>query len=155
VRLLLFLGAAAKFPFPSHLSRLDAYTSQDDTVIAGPVVIVAGGTDSDVEKRLKEYQGLLLDAFDGYQGTIVSGATTGGISGLVGAVPRHYPARVTAIGYLPSQLPEDANVDSGYGEIRRTEGGGFSAREPLQYWADLIAAGVDPKSVKLLGINGG
>lgn len=33
--------------------------------------------------------------------------------------------------------------------------GDYSPMGPIQTWADLLLAGVDPSSVRLLGINGG
>ena len=54
--------------------------------ILGPVVIVAGGCDTRIDKRLGDYRQLLIEAFKDYRGTIISGGTTAGISGLVGDV---------------------------------------------------------------------
>ncbi|MEX2210528.1 MAG: hypothetical protein WD689_02010 [Gaiellaceae bacterium] len=124
--------------------------------IAGPVVIVAGGCDPSVEEEMQGYRDLLLDAFSEFEGTILSGGTREGISGLVGDLCERYPAVIRAIGYLPaSGLPADATVDDRYSELRRTDGTGFSALEPLQNWIDLITAGVAPGDVRLIGINGG
>lgn len=155
VRLLLFVGAAAKFPSRRSRERLDPFTSRPSADVSGPVVIVAGGTDSSVEQRLKEYSGLLLQAFDDYQGTIISGGTISGVSGLVGDIAQRHAQRIRTIGYLPDSLPGCADIDARYSEIRRTGGQTFSAVEPLRYWADLLASGIEPREVKLLGINGG
>ncbi len=155
IRLLLLVGAAAKFPSSRSLRRLDAVTSRLGAVIRGPVVIVAGGTESSVEEELREYSELLLQAFGDYHGTIISGGTKSGISGMVGDIGQHHAERIHTIGYLPDRLPQDAVIDARYGEIRRTGGDRFSALEPLRYWADLLASGIEPRDTKLLGINGG
>jgi hypothetical protein len=67
-----------------------------------------------------------------------------------------------AVRYLPKSLPTDetATLDKRYtrfGEIRRTDGqtDKFTAREPVQNWLDLLADGVHPSQVRVLGINGG
>jgi ppGpp synthetase/RelA/SpoT-type nucleotidyltranferase len=155
VRLLLLVGAAAKFPSQGTRARLEPCTSQPSADIAGPVVVVAGGTDRSVEEQLSEYRERLLQAFDGYHGTIISGGTSSGVSGLVGDIGQRHAGHVRTIGYLPDCLPEGAEVDARYDEIRRTGGDKFSALEPLRYWADLLASGIEPSNVKLLGLNGG
>lgn len=155
VRLLLLIGAAAKFPCPRNRRRLDAVTPHGSAAIRGPVVIIAGGTGTSVEERLREYQELLLQAFDDYHGTIISGGTTSGVSSLVGDIGHHHADRIHTIGYLPDRLPDGTEVDTRYSEIRRTGDDKFSALEPLCYWADLLASGIEPTEVKLLGINGG
>ena len=104
---------------------------------------------------MDEYQQLLLDAFKGFRGTIISGGTTAGISGLVGKVQTANLKTISSIGYVPGALPAGAELDPHYQLVRATEGQDFSPLEPLQYWIDLIAAGVDPAQVKLIGINGG
>ncbi|NQT50429.1 hypothetical protein HQ576_00165, partial [bacterium] len=48
------------------------------------------------------------------------------------------------------------SLDTRYDErIQVAEGDDFSPAEPLQCWIDLIAAGVDPANVRVLGVNGG
>lgn len=124
--------------------------------IAEPAVIVAGGCDPSVEEEMQGYRELLVEAFSGFAGTILSGGTREGISGLAGDVREAYPGRIQAIGYLPGGgLPGDATPDERYDELRRTDGAGFSALEPLQNWIDLVAGGVSPERVRVLGINGG
>jgi hypothetical protein len=124
--------------------------------IRGPVVIVAGGTDPDVQERMEGYRGMLLEAFRDFTGTIISGGTTAGICGLIGEVGQTYPDSISTLGYLPrGPLPDDARPDDRYDEIRRTSGEELSPLEPLQNWIDLIASGLDPSRVKVLGINGG
>ena len=50
-----------------------------------PLVIVAGGCDRSVEGKLvRKYGRLLQSAFSAFSGTIISGGTTAGISGMVG-----------------------------------------------------------------------
>ena len=103
---------------------------------------------------------MLIEAFKNFSGTILSGGTTQGIAGLVGDVRQHYGNSIHTIGYIPSFVPTDgtATVDQNrnrYDEIRRTNGSDFSPLEPLQNWIDLVAAGIEPKDVKVLGINGG
>lgn len=155
VRLLLLVGAAAKFPSPGNLTRLGPFTSQPSAVITRPVVIVAGGTDRSVEDQLREYRELLLQAFDDYHGTIISGGTTSGVSSLVGDIGQRHADRIHTIGYLPDRLPDGTGIDARYNEIRRTGSDRFSVLEPLRYWADLLASGIEPRETKLLGINGG
>ncbi len=45
--------------------------------------------------------------------------------------------------------------DGRYAEIRRTAGDSFSPLEAIQCWTDIIASGISPAQVRLLGISGG
>jgi len=123
--------------------------------ILGPVVIVVGGCDPSIEQQMKSYRELMLDGFKDYNGTVISGGTLEGVSGLVGEVGEEYPETIRTLSYLPKLIPADATVDRRYSEIRKTEGSGFSPLEPLQNWIDIIATGLEPSEVKVLGINGG
>ncbi len=124
----------------------------------GPFVIVAGGCDPMYEEEMRQYRPLLRDAFKDFEGVVISGGTTQGISGLVGELADESEGRIYAVGHLPQTLTKDgtATVDRRYNELRRTRRTNrFSPLEPIQYWLDLLATGVDPKDVRLLGINGG
>jgi tetratricopeptide (TPR) repeat protein len=123
--------------------------------IRGPVLIVAGGTDPGVQQRMEAYRGLLTQAFKGFNGTVLSGGTTAGICGLVGELGEASES-ITTLGYVPQDpLPNGAEIDTRYSEIRRTSGQGFTPLGPLQNWIDLLASGIEPGDVKVLGINGG
>lgn len=124
-----------------------------------PVVIVAGGCDQNVDERIKTYRQTIQGAFANFTGTIICGGTTAGISGLIGEVAKKRGSDVAAIGYLPSvanMLAGDVRDDVNY-RVAEVAGGipGYSAIGPIQTWADLLLAGVEPATVRLLGINGG
>lgn len=155
VRRMLLLGSAARFPNYESLSRVKEIASPEKPSPALPVVIVAGGCDPSMEQELARYRDLLLEAFRDFRGTLVSGGTTSGISGIVGELQERGPDRVHTLSYLPLTLPADAREDRRYQRVIRTDGVGFSPLEPLQCWADLMMAGVMPYQVKLVGINGG
>jgi ppGpp synthetase/RelA/SpoT-type nucleotidyltranferase len=154
-RLLLTLALAARFPSPEALARVQALASPDPAALQPPVVIVAGGTHAAIEEQMRGYAELLESAFEDFEGTILSGGTTQGISGIVGDIGRAAGDRIRTVGYLPQLIPADATADPDYDELRHTDGHGFSPLEPLQNWLDLIASGVSPASVRVLGINGG
>ncbi|MBN1643186.1 MAG: hypothetical protein JXA09_18275 [Anaerolineae bacterium] len=149
----LWIGAAARFPTPAALDRVRALAKAPP--IAGPVVIVSGGTDAGVQPQMEGYRDMLLQAFQDYAGAVLSGGTRAGVPGLVGDVQEAHPARIRAIGYVPTSMPPGVTTDPRYREIRVTGGGDFSPLEALQYWIDLIASGIQAAQVKLLGINGG
>src|SRR5262249_18229098 len=151
--LLAKFGAAS---WPDDLARPAAEPLNPD----GQVVFIAGSCDAYHDPNMQAYGELLNRAFADYRGTIISGGTKEGISGLVGKLASESEGRIRVVGYLPEALPTDgtASRDERYdqfGEIRRTDGGkGFSARQPIQNWLDLLAAGIRPRDVRLLGING-
>jgi ppGpp synthetase/RelA/SpoT-type nucleotidyltranferase len=154
VRRLLLLAKAVRFPSESLRAALSVMRKAKTADIPRPVVIVAGGCDASAERRIAEYRDLLMDAFRDFRGTIISGGTTAGISGLVGDLAERYSGQIRAVGYLPKLIPDWATKDGRYKHFI-TEGTDFSPLEPLQNWIDLVAAGIAPSQVKLLGINGG
>ncbi len=153
VQRLLLVGQAAKFPADEAIERLKRLVSSAHKLIPAPVIIVAGGWDISVEQQTQDYRHFMLEAFRDFKGTIISGGTTTAVSGLVGEVGQKYYDAIRTIGYVPKKPP--ATIDKRYSEIRYTKDGDFSALEPLQSWIDLIASGIYPPQIKLLGINGG
>jgi hypothetical protein len=157
VRRILLIGLAVKFPTThcgdTAFEQLKKFTSINCQPLKEPIIIVAGGCSGEVEPQIRSYQRLILDSFRDFSGTIVSGGTTSGISGLIGEVQQKYPNFVRTVGYFPKSQKD--LVDKRFCEIRFTESQNFSPIEPLQYWIDIIASGTKADSVKLLGINGG
>lgn len=137
---------------PANLKTL-AVSGQSTFV--GPVVIIAGACDANLEAQMQSYRPVMLQAFRDFRGTVISGGTRAGVAGLAGDVQQAYPAPVYAIGYVPRQLSADVTLDPRYGELRVTEGTDFSPLEPIQYWSDILAAGIRPVDVKLIAISGG
>ena len=153
-RTLLLVGWAGRFDAAEARDYLEKLTTPNGRRIKAPVAIVAGGYDSLSESYANSYQELMVQAFKGYTGTLISSGTDAGLSRVIGYVQERYPELQT-IGFVPSVLPPGSALDARYCEIRRTDGEGFNPAEPLQYWVDLIASGISPTSVKLLGIDGG
>jgi ppGpp synthetase/RelA/SpoT-type nucleotidyltranferase len=151
----LMLGRAARFPDSAALGAVAEHAAKGRDPVKGPVVIVAGGTDARIENEMQAYRRLLLDAFQGFQGTIVSGGTRAGVVGLVGEVQAAYHEAIHTIGYIPSAIPAHVALDDRYHDHRSTEGDDFTILEALHYWTDILASGIQATDVKLLGINGG
>jgi ppGpp synthetase/RelA/SpoT-type nucleotidyltranferase/8-oxo-dGTP pyrophosphatase MutT (NUDIX family) len=155
-----FLSAArrARFPEKDDGAQVRSLATRGDPPIRGPVVIVAGGCDPSRADEMATYAELLRAAFADFRGTIISGGTREGIAGLVGELGQKSAGRIHTIGYLPSTLPANgtAHRDECYHELRLTDGEReFSAIELVQNWIDLIASGIEPADVRVLGINGG
>jgi len=153
-RLFLQLARASRFPECDSLKLLRDETGAAGLALKPPVVIVAGGCDPEREDELETYRKLLADAFDGFEGTVVSGGTKSGVSGMVGDIAESSGGKVRAFSYLPETLPADAEVHKGY-DTRRTPGGDFSPLEPMYAWAAILLSSLLPYRVRLLGINGG
>jgi len=117
------------------------------------IVIVAGGCDRTVEQKIGEYRYLVEFAFAGFKGTVVSGGTTAGISGIVGDLPNQYGA-IKKIAYLPRSTPRPDKVHEAY-TIYDTPEKDYSPLGPIQAWIDILASGVRPGAVRVMGINGG
>jgi ppGpp synthetase/RelA/SpoT-type nucleotidyltranferase len=154
-RRLLLLGLASRFGSEAAIEGVRGLASTGAAPLAPPVVIVAGGTDPRLEEQMRGYVALLAFGFEDFTGTILSGGSTQGVSGIVGDLGRVSGGRIRTIGYLPGLIPADATPDPDYHELRTTVGHGFSPLEPLQNWVDLVASGVPPAGVRVLGVNGG
>jgi ppGpp synthetase/RelA/SpoT-type nucleotidyltranferase len=154
-RRLLLLALAARFGDTAALDRIQALATPTAAPLTGPAVIVAGGTDARIQARMKDYESLLRSALAGFAGVVISGGTIQGICGIVGQIGRERGDALRTVGYLPQLVPPDATADLRYTELRQTAGHGFSPLEPLQNWIDLLASGIPPPNVKVLGVNGG
>ena len=118
-----------------------------------PVVIVAGGCDESVKRRVMEYKGIIESAFEGFEGVIVSGGTTAGISDIVGSL-KFPESKVKKIAYLPIPPPRGDIKHDDY-TVRKLPEDDYTPLGPIQTWIDLLASGIRPYEVKLIGINGG
>ena len=124
------------------------------TGLAGPVVVLAGASGSSTHEQVMAWLDPLVAALPGPGGTVISGGTSQGVSALAAAVAAAVPGW-RAVGYLPATLPDGVSIADGYDELCRTDAVGFGLTEPLAYWADLLAAGIAPSEIHVLGIGGG
>ncbi len=131
--------------------------ARSDEPFDAPVVIFAGGSSAEIEAHIRGYGDAVAQAMAGTGGTLVSGGRTQGVSAIAGDVASAVGG-VRAVGYLPGTLPSEVQIDEDggrYARLRGTDGRDFSVAEPLGYWTDLVALGVDPEDVRLLAIGGG
>jgi hypothetical protein len=124
-----------------------------------PLLIVAGGAASLPAAEVSRTRELLRDALTNFPGTVVSGGTTSGVPGCVGAVAAQLAAdhrkRFHLRGYIPRSLPEDAEKDKRYDRIVVSGAECFSPEQILHGWKDVMAAGIPLADVLLLGFGGG
>jgi ppGpp synthetase/RelA/SpoT-type nucleotidyltranferase len=150
---LLLLGEAVwKGQPPAGLSaRWTSFTQ--------PVVILAGGTGSAYQAKIDRFRQVVLNAFHGFKGTVISGGTNAGVAGLAGEIAEaegaHKEGPLEVLGYIPRYLPFDQPADPRYTGMAPSDGGTYGPVHALQYWTDLLLAGVKPQDVRLLGIDGG
>ena len=149
----LFLHVHGTAPVLDPLARPGP--ARTGSPLRAPVVIVAGGTGPEAERHVPGYRRLVLEGLGDFSGTVISGGTRAGVSRIVGDLQDRRGAAITAIGYLPAWYSGAVEIDARYRETRRTTGRTFSALEPLQYWEDLVASGIAPAEVRLVGIGGG
>lgn len=126
----------------------------DSALIRKPMVIVAGGCNKKEEIKIQEYRPLFERAFKGFSGTIFSGCTNTGVGKLVGDLPVSGGNIIEKIAYIPKTIPSWTEKHPAY-RLFCTEGVRFSALDPIQNWIDLLAMGINPSDVKVLGVNGG
>lgn len=140
-----------------RLQDLATPAVSEEGAFAPPVVIVAGGCDPGIEAQLiRKYGDLLQKAFEAFSGTIISGGTTAGISGMVGQLQPLPGRSLHRVAYLPNigPLPNGDEQSAAY-EIRLSPGIGYSPAGVLRTWADILRQGIRPGQVRILGINGG
>ncbi len=127
-------------------------------VLQSPVLIVSGGAASMSPASLDATRPLLEAALVDFHGTVVSGGTTVGVPGLVGDIAGEFAVRnwkhFRLVGYLPGRLPHGVSPHGKYDECVNV-GDDFRPEQILRNWTDILAAGVDPRSVLLLGFGGG
>jgi ppGpp synthetase/RelA/SpoT-type nucleotidyltranferase len=120
-----------------------------------PVLVLAGGC-AGLEAHYKELLKQLKQKLGQFRGTIISGGTRSGIAELAGELQEN-SKDVHTIGYLPGENSPAVKrlIDRRYKEFRFTRGDDFSIRETIAFWEDFLASGGDPRTVKLIGFNGG
>jgi ppGpp synthetase/RelA/SpoT-type nucleotidyltranferase len=151
------LALLAADPQPSHQGEVDQWAGPLSP-IREPVWLLAGGCSKESKTAVDSIQPILEQIFQVFQGTVISGGTREGISGLVGAAMERYPGCFTSLGYLPGQFQptESATPDPRYSDLRkRGNASHFSWSEPLFLWADLLRSGLRPSEITVLGISGG
>jgi ppGpp synthetase/RelA/SpoT-type nucleotidyltranferase len=157
---LLGLAAAVKDgPAADALREFASWGREEPHLAPGDkIVVLAGGCAAEVQSTIDAFKPVLLAACEGLSFTLLGGGTISGMSGLAGDVAQQSAGRVRAFGYLPRFLPRGAQEDLNPERFARrfnSAGSDFSPLEPLQGWTDVLAAGVDPRRVKLLSYAGG
>jgi ppGpp synthetase/RelA/SpoT-type nucleotidyltranferase len=123
-----------------------------------PVLILAGGAASLDSSLLEKIRPFLKEACGRFRGTIISGGTTSGVPGAIGDVAGELAGegrkQFRLISYRPTRLPDGVLAHPHYDE-HITVGADFLPEQIVRYWSDLLASGVKPQDVLLLGFGGG
>jgi ppGpp synthetase/RelA/SpoT-type nucleotidyltranferase len=125
-----------------------------------PILLAAGGCDRAHADAIRACEKIMDFAIEGFVGTIIGGGTKVGIGELVAEAAARSSGRanVKLMAYLPEELPiGDVKEDASRFKIItvRHDKREYTALGPMQTWADLLLAGIDPSEIRLLGINGG
>ncbi len=116
------------------------------------VVILSGGCAPEAQPAANVFRLQLERAVNELSLKVLSGGTRMGISGVAGHVAARSRGQIRAFGYLPSGVQADGKR---FFRLQKSAGTDFTPLDPLQGWTDLVAAGVDPRRVKLLSYAGG
>lgn len=158
IRTLLLMGKAVYGDIEAKTSLFEICSERNIPQIEGNVLIIAGGASLMNRAGINSAELMLEIALQDFEGTTISGGTTAGIPGIVGKVVtklKRKGKKINLIGYIPSHLPEDAPKNKEYDSIIKCKGKAFSADQLHQSWIDILRAGINPETIKLLGINGG
>jgi hypothetical protein len=131
-----------------------------DKELAQPVVIIAGTCDPLRSAQTEPYRSFFEHALERFSGTVYCGGTVGGISGIVGdAVSRargNGHNRIALKAYVPKKWNKDkCEAHGAYESITMEHTTDFTCLQAIQYWTDLLRAGVRPERVRVLGVGGG
>jgi tetratricopeptide (TPR) repeat protein len=152
------LARLRELPKPKTVTATTSSPLSEDVETKPSVVIVVGGTHPEEQAKLEQFRRLIVDAFQDFEGVVVSGGTEQGVSGFVGEISGEYGDRLHTFAHHPRELPQDgtATRDERYDEIRvMVEETSFSPLQSLQDWIAIVLAGIPPRDVKVLGLNGG
>lgn len=154
---LLDLGLAVRFGCADAMARFRSAATPRGAPPNSAVLIVAGSAKLSPGEDLAAYERILRGELKAFSGVVIAGGTAQCVPGLVGRIARESAGRIRAVGYVPARFkPTSTSTRSpDYDELRPTAGTHFSSLEPLQAWIDLLAAGVSPAEVRLLGLGGG
>jgi ppGpp synthetase/RelA/SpoT-type nucleotidyltranferase len=138
-RRLLALGWTVKLPASARPSKIEEFAFPKGRRLEVPVVILAGGCDGNADPGVRRHGHLLREAFRSYRGTLIccGGSSAAGL--LAAELRREYASTVRILDYAA--------------QTGGAQSGGLGPEAPLQYWADLIASGIEPSQVKVLGIE--
>ena len=123
--------------------------------LAIPVLIVAGGAGSMDAATLARVQPLVAAALSEFHGTVISGGTAVGVPGCVGQMAAELAKKGKKAFWLKGYIPRNFQRDSRYDEIIASGDEHSWPEQILHYWRDLLAAGLKPAEVTLLGFGGG
>jgi tetratricopeptide (TPR) repeat protein len=125
--------------------------------VVSPVLIIAGGAASISAETIKRVRSLLSAPLENFSGTVISGGTKCGVPGLVGDIADEYQRleklRFKLFGYATKKFHADALPHPAY--QNECFGSDFSPDHVMQSWKDILAAGIEPRDVSVLGFGGG
>jgi len=153
---LFLLGLAVKYENKNAKEEIKRRVLSKTEIIKSSIIILVGGSKNSDKHKMDSYGQLIFKALEGFNGTIISGGTTTGISKIAGDLKEKYSNNIYTLGYVPKKtsIKVDENQKR-YNEICKTNGKHFSPLEATQYWLDIISSGIRPEQVKLLVVNGG
>lgn len=138
--------------------RIDAFTSLAPSVRDGKtnpfrpgesVVIVAGSCSDSSKEIISRYASIISEAFKGFRGTVCSGGTASGMSGIIGNL-ENTDGSIRKLAYMPK---EEKCMDEYL--CVQTHSGSFSPLDPIMLWSDILLSGISPDTVRVLGVRGG
>jgi ppGpp synthetase/RelA/SpoT-type nucleotidyltranferase len=133
--------------------------SNDEKSSVHHILIIAGGAQSLSPDHKTAAEEFIYESLADYQGVVISGGTTSGIPGAVGAaaerLDREEQRKFKLLGYLPQHLPRDAEQDIRYDQLIPSGANMFSAGQVLDAWLDILSDKKRPLNIQLLGFGGG
>lgn len=115
------------------------------------ILLIAGTCAQAEGEGWNDFQQIFRDAVADFEGVIIGGGTAAGVSGLLAELAALPHRRFLTTGYLP----RNQAATSGYDALEVSETLDFTPIDAIQAWVDLIASGIPPARITLLGYGGG
>lgn len=128
---------------------------KDGVIVDGvnPVLVVAGSCGQMGKGFEEQLLPVVSDPLCSFHGTLIYGGTLSGASGICAKACEGNP-HCSLLGYVPRKIPTGEKL-ADTGQTVETEGDVFSIAQALAYWSDLIASGIPPTRVRVLGMGYG
>ncbi len=122
------------------------------------ILFVVGGCSKDISSDIKHYKPVLENILKHFNGIVIGGGTTSGISGMLGEIASKTinDRKYILLGYHPSRLGTDYTVDrDNYDVLVKTKSEDNCLFDSLQAWIDILASNIPIENIRILAINGG
>ena len=124
-------------------------------VIKGPVIIITCNNIFKSQIETKELESFIITSFSDYRGSVILHGPINDISEIAKILLKNYKENLVLYKYSSLNSSNFSISDGSISLSLIKETKSFEPEIVISYWADLIASGINPGEVKLIGFSGG